>query len=384
MGSIRVKVMNKDNHFGGRIVDVSFGESHFRTPNRTATHKDYYAAGSLPHKITIQNPISEYISSFSNSSLDAFLTENGSFSRRRARMQDQSLDMMRQFPIISTIHIPQDRRVTITKLNLFKEFQKDPQFGVVSIPPFEYKNIDEYKSVIMHFQDAVKPEGQEVMPILPLSTKLATFKLEFEALRQLKNDFNICNIIGFAYANPFNYVQQFQEIHENKEEDLWYHVFGVPRKPRTGKLPIAHIHELQNWGLDTFSPIVRYMSPKSIGHFLKESKTMKPNDVKCERFDAEILGILKEDDWVARYKKEIKCNCPICKGKDLSSFKEEYTHDLDGNFDPKLLFSADKVHDLASGSNEFSVSMDAIKSDALPTYYDEKEFTKNRYLNKYL
>ncbi len=231
MVSVKVKVLSKDNRFGGRIIDVSIGGSRFKTPNRTATHKDYYAAGSLPHRITIKNPVSEYISSFSNYSLDAFLTENGSFSRRSARMQDQSLDMMRQFPIISTIHIPQGRKVTPNKLNLFKEFQKDSQFGIVSIPPFEYNNIDEYKSIITDFRDAVKPRGQEVMPILPLSTKLATFKLEFEALRQLKNDFGICNIIGFSYANPFNYVQQFQEIYEHKEEDIWYHVFGVPRRP---------------------------------------------------------------------------------------------------------------------------------------------------------
>ncbi len=126
------------------------------------------------------------------------------------------------------------------------------------------------------------------------------------------------------------------------------------------------------------------MSPKSIGHFLKESKTMKPEDVKCNRFDAQTLGILGESDWFNRYRNDIRCDCPICRGKDLSSFKEEYTHDLAGNFDPKLLFGADKVHDLASGSNEFVVSMDAIKSDDLPTYYDEKEFTKNRKLNKYL
>lgn len=384
MTSFKVKVLNKDNRFGGRIIDVSIGSSSFKTPIRTATHKEYYAAGSLPHKITIKSPISEYVSSFGNSSLDAFLTENGSFSRRSARMRDQSLDMMRLFPIISSIQIPQDRRIKQEKLMLFKEFQKDSQFDIISIPPFEYNNIDEYKKVIMQFDDAVKSSGQEAMPILPLSTKLDKFKLEFAALRQLRNDFDICKIIGFSYADPLSHIQQFQEIYEKREEDIWYHVFGIPRTPRTGKSPIAHIHELQNWGLDTFSLIVKYMSPKSIGHFIKESKTIKPEDVKCKRFDAQTLGILKEPDWIVRYKNDIRCDCPICAGRDLSSFKEEYTHDLDGNFDPKLLFGADKVHDLVSGSKEFVVSMDAIKSDDLPTYYTEKEFTKNRKLNRYL
>jgi hypothetical protein len=384
MAPFKVKVLNKDNRFGGRIIDISIGSSSFKTPIRTATHKEYYAAGSLPHKITIKSPISEYVSSFGNFSLDAFLTENGSFPRRSARMRDQSLDMMRLFPIISSIQIPQGRRIAQEKLLLFKEFQKDPQFGIVSIPPFEYNNIEEYKTVITQFNDAVKSRGQEAMPILPISTKLAKFKLEFAALRQLKNDINICNVIGFAYADPLTHIQQFQEIYENREEDIWYHAFGIPRIPRSGKSPIAHIHELQNWGLDTFSSLVKYMSPKSTGHFIKEAKTIKPDEVKCRRFDAQTLGILKEPDWIARYKNDIRCDCPICNGKDLLTFKEEYTHDLAGNFDPKLLFGADKVHDLVSGSNEFNVSMDAIKSDDLPTYYNEKEFTKNRKLIKYL
>ena len=43
MVSIRVKVLNKDNRFGGRNVDISFGSFSFKTPNRTATHKEYNA-----------------------------------------------------------------------------------------------------------------------------------------------------------------------------------------------------------------------------------------------------------------------------------------------------------------------------------------------------
>jgi len=68
--SINVKVLNKDNRFGGRIVDISFGSSSFKTPHRTATHKDYHAASSLPHNVTIGNPVSEYVSSFNNTSFD--------------------------------------------------------------------------------------------------------------------------------------------------------------------------------------------------------------------------------------------------------------------------------------------------------------------------
>lgn len=83
MVSIGIKVLNKDNRFGGRNIDISFGSFSFKTPNRAATQKEYNAVSSLPHDIKIDNPVSEYVSSFDNRSLDAFLSGNGSFKDRR-------------------------------------------------------------------------------------------------------------------------------------------------------------------------------------------------------------------------------------------------------------------------------------------------------------
>ena len=375
---MKVRVLNKDNKYGGRNIDVTFGQSSFETPNRIATQKDYYAASSLPHNIIIKNPASEFVTSFDNPSLAAFLTGNGSFSRRHARIVTQSLDMMRYFPTISTIQFPTGVRITKDQLWFFDKVQMGP-CNMISIPPFEYKNIAEYKDVIKHYSDVAIFRGQEAMPILQLSSELETFKLEFAALRELNNENGLCKIIGFAYANPFKYPHQFYEIYKNREEEIWYHVFGVPRTPRGKKKNgVAHIHELQNWGLDTFSPEVRHISPKAVVYLIKKSQTTKPEEVQCRRFDSATLGIFKEPDWIRRYKQEIHCNCPVCKGKDLSSFKDAYIHELDGSFNANLLRDADKVHELVSGSGEFVVSREAIKSDDLPTYYKEKEFTKDR------
>jgi len=197
MVSIKVSVLNKDNRFGGRNIDVSFGSSSFKTPARTATHRDYFAASSIPHKITIENPVSEYVSSFNNPSFDAFLSGNGSYSNRKGRKMTQSVDMMRYFPIMSTIQIPANRYVTQDQLMLFNLFQSY-EFDIISIPPFEYKDINEYEEVVTQFSDAAKARGQEAMPILPLSTELDTFKLEFAALRRL-NETGICNVEDFDY-----------------------------------------------------------------------------------------------------------------------------------------------------------------------------------------
>jgi len=378
MVSINVKVLNKDNRFGGRNVDISFGSSSFKTPHRAATHKDYYAASSLPHNVTIGNPVSEYVSAFNNSSFDAFLSGNGSFASRKKRIIDQSIDIMRYFPIMSTIQVPTNRKVTQDQLMLFNMLQNQ-QLDIISIPPFEYKDINEYEEVITQFSEAAQLRRQEAMPILPLSTELDTFKREFAALRRLHNT-GVCNVIGFAYANPYKHIQQFNEIYSNREEKIWYHAFGVPRTPRGGRnvIPVAHIHELQNWGLDTFSPEVRDIGRKAIVYLLMKSKTTKPDEIKCQRYDSPTLGIFKEPEWINRYGHDLHCGCPVCKGKDLPSFKDEFTHELDGSFNSNLLRSADKVHELVSGSREFGESMKAIESDDLPAYFKSKELTKDR------
>ncbi|MDW7726426.1 MAG: hypothetical protein SCH70_04830 [Candidatus Methanoperedens sp.] len=375
MVSIKVRVLNKDNRFGGRNVDISFGSSSFKTPHRAATHKDYHAASSLPHNVTIGNPVSEYVSAFDNTSFDAFLSGNGSFAKRKERIINQSIDMMRYSPIMSTIKIPSQERLTQDHLMLFNEFQNHEQLDIISIPPFKYKNIKEYEEVIVQFSEAAMSRRQEAMPILPLSTELKTFKNEFESLRRLHNT-GICNVIGFAYANPDKNPHQLLEIYKHREEDIWYHAFGIPRTQRGRK--VANIHRLQNWGLDTFSPEVRYIGKKQVIFLIMKSKTTKPDEVQCQRFDSPTLGIFKEPEWIGRYGHDLHCDCPVCKGKDLTSFKQEFTHELNGDFNSNLLRNADKVHELVSGSKEFDESMKAIKSDDLPAYYESKEFTKGR------
>jgi hypothetical protein len=108
------------------------------------------------------------------------------------------------------------------------------------------------------------------------------------------------------------------------------------------------------------------------------SKTIDPDEIELKRYDSPTLGILKEPEWIDRYGHDLHCNCPVCKGKDLASFKDEFTHELNGSFNPSLLHSADKIHELVAGTEEFDESMKAIKSDDLPAYYESKEFTKGR------
>lgn len=294
----------------------------------------------------------------------------------------QSMPMMRYFPSVSSIKMPKGRRIEQDELMLFDQFQKD-EFEVVSIPPFVYNNIDDYKKIIIRYSDFARSRGQEAMPILPMSTELSTFKLEFGALRELNNDNDLCKVIGFSYANPSSHIQQYQEIYKHRSENIWYHGFGVPKTQRNN--PAAIIHELQVFGIDTFSPDVKYSSPGAAKYFIFKNKNTRPEDVTIpRRFDYQTLGVLGESDWRGRYGHDICCSCPVCQGNDLSSFKDAYTHDLDGSFTPTLLNDADRVHTLISGSNEFNESREAIKSDDLHTYYNSKEFTKPLKLENFL
>lgn len=376
--SIKVSVLNKDNKYGGRNVNIQVNSTSFSTPTRSATNRDYSAASALPHKVTITNPIAEFISDFNSTSLGAFVSRNGSFQRRRQRIIEQFLDMMRYFPRISSIQFPQNTKVTYDQLMLFQAFQNHPSIDIVSIPPFEYDTISDYRRTIEQYAEIAISRKQEAMPIIPLSSDPVVFKEEFSILRELHSN-GLCNVIGFQYADPFRYPIQYLEIFKNRECDLWYHCFGVPRTPRgRNTTPVAHIHEIQNWGLDTYSPVARDLGRKQIVYLIMQSKAKKESDLYIQRYDAPVLGIIKEDQWLTRYGHELHCVCPVCKGRDLSSFKQDFTHELNGDFNPNLLRSADKVHELVSGSSEFNSSAEAIKNDDLTTYFSGKEFTRNR------
>jgi hypothetical protein len=376
--TIKVSNLNKDNTFGGRNITVSLGPSSFRTPIKTATQKDYHAASSLPHTITIKNPISEFVFDFNNSTLDAFTKGNGSLKKRRDALLEQSLDMMRSHQLMSTVQFPSERRISQNELMLFLLLQNTPILNIVSIPPFQYKDIREFKKIIVDFSEKVKERKQQAMPILPINQNKESFVNEFSALREMHQN-GTCNVIGFQYANPIEFSYNFLEIFNHKDENVWYHCFGIPRTPRgKNQTPVAHVHELQNWGLDTFSPKVTQLGKKQVVYLIKKSESTQPNELSCQRFDSPTLGILKENLWKSRYNDDLHCNCPVCKGQDMKNFKEKYSHELNGDFNPNLLFQADKVHELVSGSEEFHNSMKAIESDDLHTYFKSKEFTKDR------
>jgi len=376
--SIKVSDLNKDNHFGGRNITVSLGSSSFRTPTKTATQKDYHAASSLPHKITIHNPISEFVFDFDNYTLDAFTKGNGSLKNRKNALLEQSIEMMRSHQLMSTVQFPTTRRISQDELMLFLLLQNASILNIISIPPFQYNDIKDFKKIITDFSEKAKERKQEAMPILPINQDKDSFFNEFLALRELHQN-GICNVIGFQYANPEYFPVHFLEIFTHRDEDIWYHCFGIPRTPRgRNQTPVAHVHELQNWGLDTFSPMVKQLGRKQIIFLRMKSETTKPEDLKCQRFDSPTLGILKEKDWQTRYNDDLHCNCPVCSGQNLKIFKDKYSHELNGDFNPNLLRQADKVHELASGSEEFHNSMKAIESDDLHSYFKSKEFTKNR------
>ena len=134
------------------------------------------------------------------------------------------------------------------------------------------------------------------------------------------------------------------EIYEHRDEEIWYHCFGNTRTQ--GGNPLAQIHVLQNWGLDTFSPKTINLGRKQIIYLILLENSTKPSELNVQRFDSPTLGILKEDNWLSKYGHDLHCNCMVCKNKNLIEFKDEYSYELDGKFSPKILRNASKVHEL--------------------------------------
>lgn len=372
---IRVRVKNKDNRFGGRNIEINFGDDSLKTPYRAANQKDFNAATSLPFKVTIENKISDFVNDFSTTALDSFLKSNGSLIRRSKNLGESGL-LMRYSKNISSITIPNKKKIEdIDELKLFLLLQNDPNFHIISLPPFTYQDLDEYRNVVEDFCEKGIAKKKVVMPILHLSSDIETFKREFSVLRDLhKND--LVNIIGFKFAKIKTRPQQYLEIFRNREKDIWYHCIGVPRNNANELL--AEIHELQNWGIDTYTPRARKLSQKQVGFLIYQNSQKGPSDLSVKRFDGSTLGILKEPSYIEKYGHNLNCDCVVCHNKDLNSFKETYSHDLSGSFDLNLLNYADKLHDLFGGNQKFETSRNSIRNDALHQYYNEREYAANK------
>jgi len=375
--TIKVSEVNKDNQFGGRNIHVSLGHTSFRTPSRTAIHKEYDANGRLPHQAKITNPISEYIIEFNNSNIDDFLKGNGSFNKRSSALTS-STQIMREYTVLSTVKTPTNMRISRKGLKLFLELQNISDVSIISLPPFEYNGWDDFRNVVIDYSEIARKRGQEVMPILHIDDESKRFIDEFAEFRKLHEN-GLCNIIGFKYSSIDAHIQQFNEIHFHKDEEIWYHCFDVPRKPRKRDDNSAHLHVLQNWAIDTVSPYTKLMTQNQVARWIMENANLKPEDIKCDnRFDDIALGIFKEKNWKERYNEDLHCNCSICKDKNLDEFKEKYTYELNGSFNPSVLQGALKIHELFSGNNEFDISQDAVKSDDLKSYFKSKELTKDK------
>jgi hypothetical protein len=72
----------------------------------------------------------------------------------------------------------------------------------------------------------------------------------------------------------------------------------VPKIPRGKKsISVAHIHELQNWGLDTFSPEVRDIHWSSV----KENNWLNAHVFEQIQSNGEMYQILKYASVAAVY-----------------------------------------------------------------------------------
>jgi hypothetical protein len=214
------------------------------------------------------------------------------------------------------------------------------------------------------------------MPIIHIGNS-PTFDLEMDAIKQLHEN-GLCNIIGFKYGSLKGNIQRYNKIHNMKEENIWYHCFDIPRHPRNSC--VSHLHELQNWGIDTISPVVKSFSKSQTGYIIMSSRQESDVSSHCNnRFDALTLGLLNEDTWKMRYREDLHCDCSVCKKvQDFNDFKEIYSHELNGNLNTNVLYGATRVHDLFSGSEELTISRKAIESDNLNEYFEGKEFTKGK------
>jgi hypothetical protein len=156
---------------------------------------------------------------------------------------------------------------------------------------------------------------------------------------------------------PYQTLRAVEDLKESHPQ-VWVHAFQVPPRVRFGgaRLPTAEPMVLPYFGVDTYS---RHVVPPPPVPVVKE---------KINRFDPSGWGYLKWGEHAEAYGQGLRCNCPVCRGKDLKEF-----------FEPgeRQVLDLAKVHDHLAQAAEMSEAAKRIGGDGYASAMAEKRFARN-------
>lgn len=355
---MKIKIKEIDDEisfFGGRVLKVN---RKFLTPYRVSSSVEYRSKQQVPTATKIDSEFSEVTSIFNIPDFQKFTSESDAYLKRiRGDEQKADLtiysDLVSYFPQLSKDIKPDEKGMKLILelgLNL-------PNVNIVSIPSFEPLN--SYDTELKQYSEYILSRGKEPMPLIDMGLPKDEFKSKFDEISS-NVETGLVSVIGLIYRNWKSNIQNYYYIWENRNLPVLYYCLGVDRTFEQG----SAMHFLQSWGIDVYSIRMR----KGYGSYRR-----KLNNV--EIFDRDTIGVLKYNKFIDKYSDgHFNCNCPMCKGAEITEFVDEYGHNHEGEIDPSKLQYAGKLHEYYSSSEEFNISRRAILENSLSSYFDSKEY----------
>lgn len=376
--SIKVKQLTKDYDAGARIVDVRISSSKsFKTPNRSLTstehnyrNKAVLTSGlGLGKSISFENEIMQISKQHDIPQLRKFLKKNGTLKNARkdvlSKVNSYSDKLTLYYPRFNkTIPVAdgtgkiKNERMTIGIENLrtLVDFQILCELENISI--LESNPNQKFDVFLNDFKSLSKRAfsygTKNIVPFLDLEMDNELFKLKYEYF--IDSGTPIIGLINRSFISNYPNYRYLQ----NREDDVLLYCAGVDRYWRSN-WTTAYMHLPQYFGIDVVG-----LESKSPNQPIPE----KPIE-KIKRFDSETLGIIQLDEQQSRYDENLNCNCPVCSGKTLNQFIEEYSN---GYTDSTLLDKYCKLHETYSSREEFNDERKFIQESDSLSYINEKEY----------
>lgn len=363
----RVSIDGDLSEFGGRSLRVTTREGSFMTPLRAATSTDFNYKADLPLDPPLDSPVAEVIASFPSKLWDAFLNTNGSFASR-VRTLSMYSDMMQYSARRFFPKIPRGTEISEWGRRQLVTLQHLSNIEFTTLPPLPGLAPREHGSITERFAEDALSCDREPLVYLNMGDEPDAFREKFDALMALA-DTDLVRTVGLVYRPLANWIQNYRTVWEHRDRPVLLQMSGVKRMFHP-LVPTSTVHLLQKWCIDAFG-----VGSANVGGFPKrpagvEEEVERLNSER--RFDESQVGFIPFSQWRNRYGEDLHCTCPVCRGHDVGSFLERYSHDADGEISHTHFMAGTRLHEFYASSDEFSTSRRFIRDGDLQSYFAER------------
>jgi len=372
-----IKVKSRDK-IGARVLEIQTPKCHFRTPERivTSTESNYKVTaaggGKLNLPLYFENPVFERIKTrYTVNKIKNLLKENHEIRREIIELRKIARDYDDQirifYPKISS-EVYKTGLVGSDLIRVLVDLQLHSKcYDFITIPDYHnYENLKTFGKNVLEMRRYVENNwgGFEVMPYIDIKQPYEAFSGKLNVL--ISNGFRV---IGFIHGSVNSYYHNYLEINGFWEKEVWFHMSDVSRYVASSYRTVAGVHIPQIYGVDTYSiGTIPFFPREESG----EASAIPIDSIK--RYDPDTLGALTINEHKKIHGSDLLCNCPLCNGKNIDNFYEDYSKDNEGELRPEYLRCCSNLHEAFSSTNEFQKGREYILEGDFTDYLTKKEY----------